>query len=104
MSNLLELPAPQTSLLRRNSLLSTSYLQNALTPTDIKGYAQLRSLRRHCRPVLSESSADLYEDIIDHIELISYGSFRPRKFSSGDSQRRMKVRSLDRAASLQMYA
>lgn len=103
MSNLLELPLGQTSLLRRTSLVGTSYLHNAISPADIKGYAQLRSLRRHCRPVLSESSTELY-DIIDRIDLLSYASFRPRKSSFGDSSRKNKVRSLDRQTSLRMYA
>uniref|UniRef100_A0A1I8NQG9 Rapamycin-insensitive companion of mTOR n=1 Tax=Stomoxys calcitrans TaxID=35570 RepID=A0A1I8NQG9_STOCA len=103
MSNLLEIPLAQSSLMRRISLVGTSYLQNAISPVDIKGYAQLRSLRRHCRPVLSESGAELY-DIIDRIDLLSYASFRPRKSSFGDSSRKSKVRSLDRQTSLRMYA
>ncbi|XP_037816868.1 rapamycin-insensitive companion of mTOR isoform X1 [Lucilia sericata] len=103
MSNLLEIPLGQSSLLRRTSLVGNSYLQNAISPVDIKGYAQLRSLRRHCRPVLSESAAELY-DIVDRMELLSFASFRPRKSSFGDSQRKMKVRSLDRQTSLRMYA
>ncbi|XP_065364051.1 rapamycin-insensitive companion of mTOR [Calliphora vicina] len=103
MSNLLEIPLGQSSLLRRTSLVGTSYLQNAISPVDIKGYAQLRSLRRHCRPVLSESAAELY-DIVDRMELLSFASFRPRKSSFGDSQRKIKVRSLDRQTSLRMYA
>lgn len=104
MSNLLEIPLGQSkSLLRRTSVVGTSYLQNAISPVDIRGYAQLRSLRRHCRPVLSESAAELY-DIVDRMELLSFASFRPRKSSFGDSQRKMKVRSLDRQTSLRMYA
>ncbi|XP_073832423.1 rapamycin-insensitive companion of Tor isoform X2 [Musca autumnalis] len=102
MSNLLEIPLGQSSLLRRTSLVGGSYLHNAISPVDIKGYAQLRSLRRHCRPVLSESGAELY-DIVDRIDLLSYASFRPRKSSFGDS-RKNKVRSLDRQTSLRMYA
>ncbi|XP_061386649.1 rapamycin-insensitive companion of mTOR, partial [Musca vetustissima] len=102
MSNLLEIPLGQSSLLRRTSLVAGSYLHNAISPVDIKGYAQLRSLRRHCRPVLSESGAELY-DIVDRIDLLSYASFRPRKSSFGDS-RKNKVRSLDRQTSLRMYA
>ncbi|XP_075155173.1 rapamycin-insensitive companion of Tor isoform X2 [Haematobia irritans] len=103
MSNLLEIPLGQSSLLRRTSLVGNSYLHNAISPVDIKGYAQLRSLRRHCRPVLSESGAELY-DIVDRIDLLSYASFRPRKSSFGDSSRKSKVRSLDRQTSLRMYA
>lgn len=103
MSNLLEIPLGQSSLIRRTSLVGSSYLQNAISPVDIKGYAQLRSLRRHCRPVLSESAAELY-DIVDRMELLSFASFRPRKSSFGESQRKMKVRSLDRQTSLRMYA
>ncbi|KAM7347580.1 rapamycin-insensitive companion of Tor isoform 2-T10 [Cochliomyia hominivorax] len=103
MSNLLEIPFGQNSLLRRTSLVGTPYLHNAISPVDIKGYAQLRSLRRHCRPVLSESAAELY-DIVDRMELLSFSSFRPRKSSFGDAQRKIKVRSLDRQTSLRMYA
>lgn len=98
MSNLLEIPVAQASIFRRGN-----YLQSSLSPLDIKGYAQLRSLRKHCRPVLSESAADLY-DLIDRTELMSYATLRPRKSSFGESQRRMKVRSLDRQSSLRMYA
>lgn len=101
MSNLLEIPLGQSSLLQRTSLVGTSYLNNTISPVDIKGYAQLRSLRRHCRPVLSESAAELY-DIVDRMELLSFSSFRPRKSSFGDS-RKLKVRSLDRHTSFRMY-
>ncbi|XP_011293825.1 rapamycin-insensitive companion of mTOR isoform X1 [Musca domestica] len=102
MSNLLEIPLGQSSLLRRTSLAGGSYSHNAISPLDMKGYAQVRSLRRHCRPVLSESGAELY-DIVDRIDLLSYSSFRYRKSSFGES-RKNKVRSLDRQTSLRMYA
>ncbi|KAL9882938.1 rapamycin-insensitive companion of Tor isoform 1-T1 [Glossina fuscipes fuscipes] len=92
MSNLQEIPLGRSSLMKRR-----------IGPADVKGYAQFRSLRRHCRPVLSESAAELY-DIVDRIDLLSFASFRPRKSSFGDSQRKMKVRSLDRQTSLRMYA
>lgn len=99
MSNLLDIP-PQA--VRRTTLAGTSYLQNAISPVDLKGSAQLRWLRRHCRPVLSESATDLYE-ILDRKDLLSYASFRPRKSSWSESQRHMKVRSLDRQSSLRMF-
>lgn len=92
MSNLQEIPLGRSSLMKRR-----------IGPADVKGYAQFRSLRRHCRPLLSESAAELY-DIVDRIDLLSFASFRPRKSSFGDSQRKMKVRSLDRQTSLRMYA
>uniref|UniRef100_A0A1A9W1W4 Rapamycin-insensitive companion of mTOR n=1 Tax=Glossina brevipalpis TaxID=37001 RepID=A0A1A9W1W4_9MUSC len=92
MSNLQEIPLGRSSLMKRR-----------IGPADVKGYAQFRSLRRHCRPVLSESAAELY-DIVDRIDLLSFASFRTRKSSFGDSQRKMKVRSLDRQTSLRMYA
>ncbi|XP_004525858.1 rapamycin-insensitive companion of mTOR isoform X2 [Ceratitis capitata] len=104
MSNLVVDVQPQRSLLLRGtSLVGASYLNTSLSPADIKGYAQLRSLRKYCRPMVSESATDVY-DIIDRIEFLSLGSsvMRPRKSSFGESQRRMKVRSLDRQSSLRL--
>ncbi|XP_050327928.1 uncharacterized protein LOC126758004 isoform X1 [Bactrocera neohumeralis] len=104
MSNLVVDVQPQRSLLLRGtSLVGASYLNTSLSPADIKGYAQLRSLRKYCRPMVSESATDVY-DIIDRIEFLSLGSsvMRPRKSSFGESQRRMKVRSLDRQSSLRI--
>ncbi|XP_028898249.2 rapamycin-insensitive companion of mTOR isoform X2 [Zeugodacus cucurbitae] len=104
MSNLVVDVQPQRSiLLRGTSLVGASYLNTSLSPADIKGYAQLRSLRKYCRPMVSESATDVY-DIIDRIEFLSLGSsvMRPRKSSFGESQRRMKVRSLDRQSSLRI--
>lgn len=104
MSNLVVDVQPQRSLLLRGtSLVGASYLNTSLSPADIKGYAQLRSLRKYCRPIVSESATDVY-DIIDRIESLPLGSsvMRPRKTSFGESQRRMKVRSLDRQSSLRI--
>ncbi|XP_067642123.1 rapamycin-insensitive companion of mTOR isoform X3 [Eurosta solidaginis] len=104
MSNLVvDVPPQRSLLLRGTSLVGASYLHTALSPADIKGYAQLRSLRKYCRPMVSESATDVY-DIIDRIEFLSLGSsvMRPRKSSFGESQRRIKVRSLDRQSSLHM--
>ncbi|XP_030382024.1 rapamycin-insensitive companion of mTOR [Scaptodrosophila lebanonensis] len=98
ISNLLVLPTLKDKLLRRTSLLGTSYLQHALSPLGMKGYAQLRLLRAHSRPVFNESAAILY-DIID----IKDREMRPRKSSWGESQRRTKVRSLDRQAFLNVF-
>ncbi|ALC49697.1 rictor [Drosophila busckii] len=99
MSNLLELPTLQpTKLLRRTSLLGTSFQSHALSPLSLKGYTQLRSLRAHSRPVFSESAAEIYDfmDIVDRSEM------RPRKYSWSESSRRTKVRSLDRQTMLNM--
>ncbi|XP_017477369.1 PREDICTED: uncharacterized protein LOC108367295, partial [Rhagoletis zephyria] len=104
MSNLvIDVPPQRSLLLRGTSLVGASYLHTSLSPADIKGYAQLRSLRKYCRPMVSESATDVY-DIIDRIEFLSLGSsvMRPRKSSFGESQRRIKVRSLDRQSSLRM--
>ncbi|XP_053949989.1 rapamycin-insensitive companion of mTOR isoform X1 [Anastrepha ludens] len=104
MSNLVvDLPPQRNLLLRGSSLVGASYLHTSLSPADIKGYAQLRSLRKYCRPMVSESATDVY-DIIDRIEFLSLGSsvMRPRKSSFGESQRRIKVRSLDRQSSLRI--
>lgn len=69
----------------------------SLSPQDIKGYATLRSIKRHYRPVLSESAADDIADIIDLNEIT-----RPaRHLSFSEYQRKIKVRSLDRQSSNQ---
>ncbi|GBP13070.1 hypothetical protein EVAR_71284_1 [Eumeta japonica] len=90
MSNLLETPLVSPLYCDERRWLEHHARQCYISPVDIKGYAQLRSLRRHCRPVLSESAAELY-DIVDRMELLSFLLFRPRKSSFGDS-RKMKVR------------
>lgn len=100
MSNLIDIP-PSASRLRRTSLIGTSYLQTSISPLDIEGYAKLRSLRRHCRPVLSESAAAELADIINRNEI--FGSFRRRKSSLGESQKKLKVRSLDRQAAFRIF-
>ncbi|XP_034490781.1 rapamycin-insensitive companion of mTOR isoform X2 [Drosophila innubila] len=100
MSNLLELPTLDAAkLLRRTSLLGTSFLPPALSPLAIKGYAQLRSLRAHSRPVFSESAAELY----DFIDIVDRAEVQPRKYSWGESSRRIKVRNLDRQNMLNVF-
>lgn len=98
-----EIPLTQSSLIRRTSMMGNSYILpiSSLSPTDIRGYAQFRSLRRHCRPVLSESAAELY-DIVDKRDLLVLTSNRPGKSSFGDMHHKLKVRSLDRQTSLRM--
>ncbi|KAH8386683.1 hypothetical protein KR093_001958, partial [Drosophila rubida] len=101
MSNLLEPPTLQAAkLLRRTSLLGTSFLPPALSPLAMKGYAQLRSLRAHSRPVFSESAAELY----DFMDIVDRGEAQPRKYSWGESSRRIKVRSLDRQTMLNVFS
>ncbi|XP_034102932.1 rapamycin-insensitive companion of mTOR [Drosophila albomicans] len=101
MSNLLEPPILQAAkLLRRTSLLGTSFLPPALSPLAMKGYAQLRWLRAHSRPVFSESAAELY----DFIDIVDRGEPQPRKYSWGESNRRIKVRSLDRQTMLNVFS
>ncbi|XP_030564623.1 rapamycin-insensitive companion of mTOR [Drosophila novamexicana] len=100
MSNLLELPTLQAAkLLRRTSLLGTSFLPQALSPLAMEGYAKLRSLRARSRPVFSESAAELY----DFIDIVDRGEVHPRKYSWGESNRRIKVRSLDRQTMLNVF-
>ena len=65
---------------------------NQLTPQDLQGYRKLRQIRRNLRPMLSESAADDLADIFEHHENIT---FRANKYVS-DTQRKLKVRSLDR--------
>lgn len=84
MSNLLE----SDELIRRHQL-ATSLLPSALSPMAMKGYAQLRSLRAHSRPVFSESAAEFYK-IVDAPEV------QLRKHDWTHPHRRLKVRSLDR--------
>ncbi|XP_055383093.1 rapamycin-insensitive companion of mTOR isoform X2 [Condylostylus longicornis] len=99
-SNLLEIPSTKCRF-RRVSLVSGSSVQEpSMSPQDMEGYRMLRQLRSHTRPVLSESAADDLAEIIDRDEVMA--SLRPRKTSIGsDSQRKMKVRSLDRRATTQ---
>ncbi|KAH8404427.1 hypothetical protein KR222_010690, partial [Zaprionus bogoriensis] len=101
MSNLLELPAMNPAkLIRRTSLLGTSFLPPALSPLAMKGYAQLRSLRARSRPVLSELTAELY----DFFGIVDRCDIPQRKYSWGESGRRMKVRSLDRQTMLNLFS
>nr|XP_016937001.2 rapamycin-insensitive companion of mTOR [Drosophila suzukii] len=94
MSNLLE----SDELIRRHQL-ATSLLPS-LSPMAMKGYAQLRSLRAHSRPVFSVSSAEFY----DFAELIDTPEVTMRKPDWTHPHRRLKVRSLDRQPKLnEMY-
>nr|AAQ22398.1 SD16537p [Drosophila melanogaster] len=90
MSNLLE----SDELFRRNQL-ATSMLPSTLSPMAMKGYVQLRSLRKHSRPVFSESSAEFY----DFAEILDTPEVQMRKLDWTHSHRRLKVRSLDRQLS-----
>lgn len=99
-SNLLELPLK--SRRRRITLASSEFrIQGKLSPQDMQGYATLRSLRKHSRPVLSESAADELAEIFDND--IETPQLRPRKLTISESQRKIKVRSLDRH-STQIFA
>jgi hypothetical protein len=79
---------------RRISLTGVRYREHTtMTPRDVQGYATLRSLRRHFRPMLSESAADELTEIMGSPPNL----IRTNKLSSlTGSQRKMKVRSLDR--------
>lgn len=69
-----------------------------INPQDIQGYATLRYLRRHCRPMLSESAAD---DLADFFDDDITPNIRTNRLSIIDSkQRQLKVRSLDRSYTL----
>ncbi|XP_017025481.1 rapamycin-insensitive companion of mTOR [Drosophila kikkawai] len=85
MSNLLE----SDELLRRHQLATSLQPSAALSPMAMKGYAQLRSLRAHSRPVFSESAAEFCK-IADVPEV------QMRKHDWTHPHRRLKVRSLDR--------
>ncbi|XP_044316925.1 rapamycin-insensitive companion of mTOR [Drosophila rhopaloa] len=89
MSNLLE----SDEHFRRHQL-ATSLLPSTLSPMAMKGYAQLRSLRAHSRPVFSESSAEFYAETLDTPEV------QMRRPDWSQSNRRLKVRSLDRQPKL----
>ncbi|XP_055911033.1 rapamycin-insensitive companion of mTOR isoform X2 [Eupeodes corollae] len=102
MSNLADIPSRLALPLRRTSLIGTTYLPTPISHLDFEGYAKLRTLRRHCRPVLSESAADEIAEIIDRNEI--YATFRQKKSSISDLHRKMKVRSLDRHTSLNVYS
>ena len=73
--------------------------ESVMTPQDLQGYTLLRSLRRHCRPMLSESAADELAEIIDsnNINDTMQISLRGQRGNlKNDQQRKLKVRSLDR--------
>lgn len=90
-SNLLDMKKPNEERFRRISLTGVPLKENILTPQDLQGYATLRSLRRHCRPMLSESAADELVEMIESDNII----VRNKKQTS-EIQRKLKVRSLDR--------
>lgn len=95
-SNLLEVKKPTNERFRRISLTGASFRENSLSPQDLQGYAKLRSIRRHQRPMLSESAADELAELIDGNDVTT----RSHKKSMGQDQRQLKVRSLDRQSNL----
>lgn len=94
-SNLLEVKKPPNDRFRRISLTGASFRENTLSPQDLQGYAKLRSIRKHQRPMLSESAAEELADIID-----ASVTTRSNKKILGQDQRQLKVRSLDRQSNL----
>lgn len=88
-SNLLEVKKPNERF-RRISLTGAHFRETTISPQDAQGYAKLRSIRRYQRPQLSESAADELAEIIDSNQL------RSHRLTIPSSQRRLKVRSLDR--------
>lgn len=97
-SNLMEVKTPNERF-RRISLTGASFRENTLSPQDVHGYEKVRWIRRHQRPMLSESAADELAEIIDGVEVMQ------RKLSTsngGQDQRQLKVRSLDRQSNLLM--
>ncbi|XP_059617891.1 rapamycin-insensitive companion of mTOR [Phlebotomus argentipes] len=89
-SNLLDIRKPSEKRLRKISLTGVPIRENTISPQDLEGYAKLRSLRRHQRPMLSESAADELAEMMDDVIL------RTNKLELSDQQRSLKVRSLDR--------
>lgn len=93
-SNLLEVKKQPNERFRRISLTGASFREPSISPQDAQGYAKLRSIRRHQRPMLSESAADELAEIIDSNIRAS------NKLTIGQQQRKLKVRSLDRHSNL----
>ncbi|XP_055685205.1 rapamycin-insensitive companion of mTOR [Lutzomyia longipalpis] len=89
-SNLLDIRKPSEKRLRKISLTGVPIRENTISPQDLEGYAKLRSLRRHQRPMLSESAADELAEMMEDVIL------RTNKLDLSDQQRSLKVRSLDR--------
>uniref|UniRef100_A0A1B0D905 Rapamycin-insensitive companion of mTOR domain-containing protein n=1 Tax=Phlebotomus papatasi TaxID=29031 RepID=A0A1B0D905_PHLPP len=89
-SNLLDIRKPSEKRLRKISLTGVPIRENTISPQDLEGYAKLRSLRRHQRPMLSESAADELAEMMEDVIL------RTNKLEINDQQRSLKVRSLDR--------
>ncbi|KAH8373225.1 hypothetical protein KR009_006539, partial [Drosophila setifemur] len=87
MSNLLE----GDELVRRHQLATAT-----LSPMAMKGYAQLRSLRAHSRPVFSESATEFY----DFLGAVDAPEVQMRRHDWTHPHRRLKVRSLDRQPKL----
>lgn len=88
-SNLLEVKKPNERF-RRISLTGAHFRETTISPQDAQGYAKLRSIRRYQRPQLSESAADELAEIIDTNQI------RTNRLAINQSNRRLKVRSLDR--------
>lgn len=94
-SNLLEVKKPNERF-RRISLTGAHFRETTISPLDAQGYAKLRSIRRSARPQLSESAADELAEIMD-------SSIRPtNRLTITQSQRRLKVRSLDRHSNFEL--
>lgn len=89
-SNLLEVKRTPNERFRRISLTGAYFRETTISPQDAQGYAKLRSIRRYQRPQLSESAADELAEIIDT------NIRSTNRLSVTQSQRRLKVRSLDR--------
>lgn len=97
-SNLLEVKKPTNERFRRTSLTGASFIENSLSRQDLEGYKKLRSIRRHQRPMLSESAADELAGLMDGNDVTTRLSHR--KSMGGHDQRQLKVRSLDRQSNL----
>lgn len=92
-SNLLEVKKPNERF-RRFSLTGASFRDSTISRQYAEGTTKLRSIRRHQRPMFSESAADDLAEIIDN------NIRATKKINIGQQQRKLKVRSLDRHSGL----
>lgn len=101
-SNLSDVKKSSNEKFRRISLTGTSFRETSLSPQGVQGYAKLRSLRRHQRPMLSESAADELADImLDNRNNLRLSSkLTSTRLTIGHQQRKLKVRSLDRHSNI----
>lgn len=81
---------------RRISLTGANFREPTISPQDAQGYAKLRLIRRYQRPQLSESAADELAEIMDTSIRSS------NRLTIPQSQRRLKVRSLDRHSNFEI--